>query len=746
MIDPGHIRKRVAEDLFLQGEEVNRQVRKRRRLGTLWRGIFFGAAAFAILILAILLLKIIGDANGYVAEESQVPARELVLAYNRDRVLNAPNVVLTGEDDAALAAGVAADANGIAMLPYAFYQAQAGALKLVAVDGNRPSAEAVAAGDYPATRPLLLYTSPDILVDQPQVSAFLIYYLAHVDEVVAELGYFPADAERIAAQAAEIAASLELETLPAINPADYEGDITIAGSSSVFPLTQAMAERFTAGGFRGAFDLVSTGTTAGFRALCIDKDRDLDLVNASRPALPSELSACRANRRPLQEVLVAADALALVVNPANTFVDDVSLNQLVALFTTAETWAAVDETWPAEVINRYIPSADSGTLDFFAETVFTETALADLPYDALVSLYQANVSAGRCRAVEYDQRFFADRLVCDTEERFQAMCDGDNPRAACTLGPRDAASVIQLIEADIVKPTVLRTWGLWESLLNRDEILLAATAEFPAADVYFRRWLTWDFIISPQSSYPEIAGVRTAILGTLWVVGIAVAFSFPLGVGAAIYLEEYASKTSRLNRIIQTNINNLAGVPSIIYGLLGLAVFVRALEIFTSGSFFGLADPSVANGRTILSAGLTLGLLGLPVIIISSQEAIRAVPSSLRQASYGLGATRWQTVRSHVLPNALGGILTGVILSMSRIIGETAPLVVIGASTYITTDPTGPFSKFTTLPSQIYQWTARPQDTFRDIAATAIIVLLLLLLLLNAAAIYLRGRFGRRIG
>ncbi len=746
MIDPGHIRKRVAEDLFLQGEEVNRQVRKRRRLGTLWRGIFFGAAAFAILILAILLLKIIGDANGYVAEESQVPARELVLAYNRDRVLNAPNVVLTGEDDAALAAGVAADANGIAMLPYAFYQAQAGALKLVAVDGNRPSAEAVAAGDYPATRPLLLYTSPDILVDQPQVSAFLIYYLAHVDEVVAELGYFPADAERIAAQAAEIAASLELETLPAINPADYEGDITIAGSSSVFPLTQAMAERFTAGGFRGAFDLVSTGTTAGFRALCIDKDRDLDIVNASRPALPSELSACRANRRPLQEVLVAADALALVVNPANTFVDDVSLNQLVALFTTAETWAAVDETWPAEVINRYIPSADSGTLDFFAETVFTETALADLPYDALVSLYQANVSAGRCRAVEYDQRFFADRLVCDTEERFQAMCDGDNPRAACTLGPRDAASVIQLIEADIVKPTVLRTWGLWESLLNRDEILLAASVEFPAADVYFRRWLTWDFIISPQSSYPEIAGVRTAILGTLWVVGIAVAFSFPLGVGAAIYLEEYASKTSRLNRIIQTNINNLAGVPSIIYGLLGLAVFVRALEIFTSGSFFGLADPSVANGRTILSAGLTLGLLGLPVIIISSQEAIRAVPSSLRQASYGLGATRWQTVRSHVLPNALGGILTGVILSMSRIIGETAPLVVIGASTYITTDPTGPFSKFTTLPSQIYQWTARPQDTFRDIAATAIIVLLLLLLLLNAAAIYLRGRFGRRIG
>jgi phosphate transport system permease protein len=230
------------------------------------------------------------------------------------------------------------------------------------------------------------------------------------------------------------------------------------------------------------------------------------------------------------------------------------------------------------------------------------------------------------------------------------------------------------------------------------------------------------------------------------VVLIAVAVSFPLGVGAAIYLEEYADKKSRLNRIIQTNINNLAGVPSIIYGLLGLAVFVRALEPITSGALFGaVAEGTSANGRTILSAGLTLALLGLPVIIISSQEAIRAVPNSLRQASMGIGATKWQTVWNHVLPNAIASILTGVILSMSRIIGETAPLVVIGASTFITTDPTGPFSKFTTLPSQIYQWTARPQDTFRDIAAAAIISLLLLLFLLNATAILLRNRYTKRM-
>ena len=170
------------------------------------------------------------------------------------------------------------------------------------------------------------------------------------------------------------------------------------------------------------------------------------------------------------------------------------------------------------------------------------------------------------------------------------------------------------------------------------------------------------------------------------------------------------------------------------------------LDVYKRQIFGAVDAGATANGRTVLSAGLTLGLLGLPVIIISAQEAIRAVPPSLRQASFGLGATKWQTVRYHVLPNAIAGILTGVILSMSRIIGETAPLVVVGASTFITTDPTGPFSKFTTLPSQIYQWTARPQDTFRDIAAATIVVLLVLLLLLNATAIFLRNRYSKRLG
>ena len=288
-----------------------------------------------------------------------------------------------------------------------------------------------------------------------------------------------------------------------------------------------------------------------------------------------------------------------------------------------------------------------------------------------------------------------------------------------------------------------------ESLTQPEEIKAIAET-IPQGTLQWRSWLTTDFLASPQSSVPDLAGIQTAIYGTLWVVFITIVIAMPLGVGAAIYLEEYATMVSnptlrRFNGIIQTNINNLAGVPSIIYGILGLAIFVRALEPITSGAIFGLSDPATANGRTVLSAGLTLALLILPLIIINAQEAIRAVPPSLRQAGMGLGATKWQTIWAHVLPNAIPGILTGNILAMSRAIGETAPLVVIGASTFITVNPSSPFSKFTPLPIQIYKWTARPKDTFRNIAAAAIIVLLILLLTLNATAVLLRNRYSRRL-
>jgi phosphate transport system permease protein len=309
---------------------------------------------------------------------------------------------------------------------------------------------------------------------------------------------------------------------------------------------------------------------------------------------------------------------------------------------------------------------------------------------------------------------------------------------------RDEANLAALVIDEIVEPRARATYSLRDSLFDRAAIEVSVAQRWPAAELVWRSWLHPSFVTTPQNADAEEAGVRTAVLGSLWTILITILVAFPLGVGAAIYLEEYASHERWVNRVIQTNINNLAGVPSIIYGMLGLAIFVRALEPLTSGRIFGLVDASSANGRTVLSAGLTLALLILPLIIIASQEAIRAVPSSLRQASFGLGATRWQTIWHHVLPAALPGILTGTILAVSRAIGETAPLVVVGASTFITADPTTPFAKFTTLPIQIYQWTARPQGEFRNIAAAAIIVLLTLLLSLNATAVYLRNRFQVR--
>jgi phosphate transport system permease protein len=312
-----------------------------------------------------------------------------------------------------------------------------------------------------------------------------------------------------------------------------------------------------------------------------------------------------------------------------------------------------------------------------------------------------------------------------------------------SFSSRSKQDIYNLVLERVVRYDVEESWSLLESVTRSREIRAYVAGNYPGDRLVFISWLTADFLSRPQSSEVVSTGIRTAILGSLWTILITILFAFPMGVGAAIYLEEYASD-NWLNRLIRTNINNLAGVPSIIYGILGLAIFVRFLEKLTSGQLFGLVDATTANGRTILSAGLTLGLLVLPMIIINSQEAIRSVPQSLRKASYGLGATKWQTIWSHVLPNALPGILTGTILAVSRAIGETAPLVVIGASTAISVDPTSPFSKFTTLPIQIYQWTARPQPEWRHLAASAIITLMVLLLSLNAAAIILRNRFARK--
>lgn len=342
--------------------------------------------------------------------------------------------------------------------------------------------------------------------------------------------------------------------------------------------------------------------------------------------------------------------------------------------------------------------------------------LEELSQEQLVQIFQANVSAGLYRRYDFE----------------------------VPLADRPRQEIYDLVQERVLEPRVIVTWTLFETLFEREAIEAELLQKYPGAQLEFLSWLNPEFVQRPQSSEALRAGVRTAILGSLWVISITLIFAFPIATGAAIYLEEYAPDT-RLTRLIQTNINSLAGVPSIIYGILGLAIFVRFMQPLTSGAVFGLVDdPTTANGRTILAAGLTLGLLIMPIIIINAQEAIKAVPNSLRNASYGLGATQWETIWSHVLPSALAGILTGTILAVSRAVGETAPLVVIGASTFILFDPEGPFSKFTTLPIQIFQWTARPQAEFRNLAAAASLALLVLLLALNAAAVLLRNRYSRR--
>ena len=401
------------------------------------------------------------------------------------------------------------------------------------------------------------------------------------------------------------------------------------------------------------------------------------------------------------------------------------------------------------VVNERNPDAIVTDLGYDA----AETALVDISYDEMVGLLEETVSSGVGRRLEREQRFYEDRLVFEDPETFARVCSEAGPPTGCDLAPRGQPDVYQLVLERVVVPDVVAVNQLVPSILDPDgfrQEVLASLDENPerfpegtsVEDVGFewRAWLNTTFLTTQSSATPELAGVRTAILGSAWLVLIAILFAVPVGLGAAIYLEEFAPR-NRITEMLQTNINNLAGVPSIIYGMLGLAILVRLFEPITSGSAFG--DGNV-DGRTVLSAGVTLGILTLPVIIISSQEAIRAVPNAIRDAGLALGATRWQTVRAQILPVALPGILTGTILSIARTIGETAPLILVGAASFITADPTGPFSPFTALPIQIFQWTSLPQEEFRSLAAAASIALLVLLLTLNAVAVILRNRYSRR--
>jgi len=265
------------------------------------------------------------------------------------------------------------------------------------------------------------------------------------------------------------------------------------------------------------------------------------------------------------------------------------------------------------------------------------------------------------------------------------------------------------------------------ALVTWSSVLLLAVLLFQVSVDGFS-WIDWQFINSFPSRFPERAGIKSALVGTFWLIGLIAIISIPIGVSSALYLEEFA-KPGKLNKFIEVNISNLAGVPSIVYGILGLAIFVR---------FFALE-------RSLLSGALTMSLLVLPVIIIASREAIRTVPMSIRLGAYSLGATRWQTAWAHVLPASFPGIMTGVILALSRAIGETAPLIMIGALTFVAFLPEGPMDSFTAMPIQIYNWISRPQQEFHELAAAGIIVLLVVLLLMNATAIYIRNKTERRL-
>jgi phosphate transport system permease protein len=243
--------------------------------------------------------------------------------------------------------------------------------------------------------------------------------------------------------------------------------------------------------------------------------------------------------------------------------------------------------------------------------------------------------------------------------------------------------------------------------------------------------LSTNFLTSfPSQIFPENGGIYPALVGSLWLLGLTFLISVPLGLGAAVYLEEYAEDT-RINQLIEINISNLAGVPSVIYGLLGLGIFVQLLAPITGGG-------------SVLSGALTLSLLILPVIIVSTREALRAIPRAIREGGYALGATRWEVIRSHLLPMALPGALTGMILALSRAIGEAAPILVVGVSLYQTYATSGPFDGYMALPTQIYDWISRPQQIFQDSAAAGIVVVMVVLLVANSVAIVLRNRFQRR--
>jgi len=280
------------------------------------------------------------------------------------------------------------------------------------------------------------------------------------------------------------------------------------------------------------------------------------------------------------------------------------------------------------------------------------------------------------------------------------------------------------IQKNRLKDQLFKFWGIGCTLIGL--ILLVVFIGGILIDGLSR--IDWAFITDLPSRKAEKSGIWTPLMGSIWILVLTAIISFPLSVAAGVYLEEYAKK-NRLSALLEINISNLAGVPSIIYGLLGLEVFVRIMNL----------------GASVLAGALTLSLLILPIIIVATREAIKAVPGSIRDASYALGASKWQTIWNQVLPASSGGILTGVILALSRAVGEAAPLIIVGALAYVPFAPQGPLDQFSVLPIQIFNWISRPQQGFIDNAAAAIIILLLITFIMNGIAVYFRNKWQKKL-
>lgn len=310
------------------------------------------------------------------------------------------------------------------------------------------------------------------------------------------------------------------------------------------------------------------------------------------------------------------------------------------------------------------------------------------------------------------------------------MSDFDPKTARAQVAIAGARGVTAGVLSDQPRKDVVRN-GLFGSLLFLAIMIALAGLALLVGDNLIKGWprLNMDLLTNGTSSLPANAGLHSAIIGTLWIMAFVILFIVPLGVGSAVFLEEFTGKESRFARAVEVNVQNLAAVPSIIYGLLGLAFIARG---------------PLSLGFTVITASITLALLVLPVVILVSREAIRAVPPSIREGSMALGATRLQTVRRQILPAAIPGIATGIILAISRAIGETAPLIPLGAATFVTYDPSGPMSGFTAMPLVIFNWVKQPQEEFQVLAAAGIVVLLAVLIAMNSFAIWLRNRYEQR--